>query len=290
VIAARNFCNKLWNIARFTEDKIGSDFKPGSSPSPKTPADHWILNRLKLITEQLSSLLDSYRFNEAYETLYHFVWDDLADWYVEASKLTPGNDVLAHCLDSVLRLAHPFAPFVTETIWQTLVKEQADLLISSTWPKPIKANRDEARTFEEIQAIVSEIRFIKGELKLRDLTLYHTGEAFIEDNKDLIKTLSGLNGIEQVRDGHGLHLTGTKYRCWLDIDQVAARRFTDQLKAKIEAQNKAIKQLEARLANKAYVSSAPKELVNQSREQLEQARELLAKMTEEHDRFAGTQG
>src|SRR6266852_3059946 len=124
---ARQFCNKLWNVARYIEDKIGDRTKLGE-PEPQTTADHWVLTKLQQTTGVISADLDSYRFSEAYDTLYHFVWDDFADWYVEASKAEPNVPLLAYGLEVILILAHPFAPFVTETIWQTLGLEGDSIL------------------------------------------------------------------------------------------------------------------------------------------------------------------
>ena len=112
VKAGRNFCNKLWNIARYCEAKIGVDPGLRADPKPLTSADHWILTKLGSASKLITKALNEYRVGEAYETLYHFVWDDFADWYIEASKTTPNKGLLAYVLESSLKLAHPFAPFV----------------------------------------------------------------------------------------------------------------------------------------------------------------------------------
>src|SRR3990167_1596487 len=125
---ARNFANKLWNIARYTEGVLGDDFKLAEA-APSTIADYWILTKLQHLTEAVSATLDEYQFAEAYDELYHFVWDDFADWYIEASKLAPNNQVLARVLEATLIVLHPFAPFVTETIWQTLKWEDGSILM-----------------------------------------------------------------------------------------------------------------------------------------------------------------
>ncbi|HSX36564.1 MAG TPA: valine--tRNA ligase, partial [Patescibacteria group bacterium] len=119
IVANRNFANKLWNIARYTEDTVG-DGQKREEPKPASAADHWVLSKLQQSTEVVGKHLDNYGFSEAYDELYHFVWDDVADWYIEASKGSPNKPLLAYVLEAVLTLAHPFAPFVTETIWQTL--------------------------------------------------------------------------------------------------------------------------------------------------------------------------
>jgi valyl-tRNA synthetase len=283
---ARNFCNKLWNVARFVEDKVGDDFKLKGKAKAESPADHWMLQKLHETTEQISSLLDSYRFSEASETVYHLLWDDFADWYVEASKQELNKGLLAYGLETILKLAHPFAPFVTETIWQTLKWEGDSLLVKSHWPKVAKADAKKAAAFEQVKQLVTEIRFIKGVMHLRSgLHLYHTGEPFLKEHADLITALGGLDGVVEVRDGHGLHLTSVDYRCWLDIDQETAHNFLKQLKTKAEDTVKAIQQLDARLANKNYVDKAPKHLVEETKAQLAEAKSSLVKIRDEYQRF-----
>jgi valyl-tRNA synthetase len=283
---ARNFCNKLWNVARFIESKIGDDYRGKADPKAETIADEWILHKLQRSTEVIGSHLEHYRFSEASELLYHLVWDYLADWYIEVSKTGLNKSVLAYSLETILKLAHPFAPFVTETIWQTLKWEEGSLLITSKWPESVRADDEKAAAFEEVKRIIIEIRFIKGVMHLRDgLHLYHTGDAFIAEHADLIKSLAKLDAVKEVRDGYGLHLTSTAHDCWLDVDQETAQRFLEQLKTKAEEQHKLIEQLEARLANKAYTSKAPKQLVAQTEAQLAEAKAQFEKVREEYQRF-----
>src|SRR5262249_55641151 len=158
--------------------------------------------------------------SEAYETLYHFVWDDLADWYIEASKAAPNAPLLSRVLESVLIMTHPFAPFVTETIWQTLHGDSEEsMLAQQLWPKIPKADVKRAEDFETVKAIVSEARFITKSLAVSDVTLYYTDVPFLHQNAGLIKRLARLRDVTEVKDGNGLYLTSTSYRCWLDIDQ-----------------------------------------------------------------------
>lgn len=281
---ARNFCNKLWNISRFIEDILGDDVSREGA-KPKTAADHWILNKLEKSQAKISKDLDSYRFAEAYATLYHFVWDDLADWYIEASKAEPNKALLAHLLENVLILAHPFAPFLTETIWQTLAWENDSILATRTLQKPLGSDDRQTGNFNEIQQIVTEIRYISKALKVGDLTLYYKDSEFIHDNADIIKTLARLKNVTQVTDGNGLYLTSTKQVCWLDIDRSTAKQFLVELEAQQQQQQTIIKQLEARLANKAYVKNAPSKIVDQTKQQLEVAKELINTIETEKKRF-----
>lgn len=284
--SARNFCNKLWNVARFVEDKIGDDFERKNDPKAKTPADAWMLRKLRQSTEEIHDALEHYRFSEGAEKVYHLLWDDFADWYIEASKASFNPGVLAYGLETILKLAHPFAPFVTETIWQTLKWEGDSLLISSSWPQTHKANDREAEKFEQIQTLVTEIRFIKASMLLgNSLNLYHKGESLLEEQKVLIAKLARINDVRQVEDGKGLNLTSVPFTCWLDIDTATAQTFVAELQRKIDEEEKAIAQLNARLSNESYVRNAPKHVVDQTREQLQNVQERLQKLQVEHARF-----
>ncbi|HSW37658.1 MAG TPA: valine--tRNA ligase [Candidatus Saccharimonadales bacterium] len=293
VVGARNFANKLWNIARYIEDALGEqtgrDLSAAASEAkPVTAADHWILSKLQHSQDVVTSHLESYRFNEAYETLYHFVWDDLADWYVEASKAQPNKPLLAFLLEAVLVLAHPFAPFVTETIWQTLAWEKDTLLATKTLLKIPASDTKQAQAFAEIQNIISEVRFIVKALNVSGVTLYYTDVAFLQDNAALIKRLAKLQDVTEVQDGTGLYLTTTKYRCWLDIDAATAQAYLKEIEAKQAKQKAVIAQLEARLTNKGYIQNAPKQLIEETKSQLEAAKDLSAKMDAEYERFSGS--
>jgi valyl-tRNA synthetase len=284
LVGARNFANKLWNIARYVEDVVG-DKPDRADPGPSSTADHWVLSKLQQSQEKIWSNLDTYRFGEAYNTLYHFVWNDLADWYVEASKSTPNKPLLAYLLEQTLILAHPFAPFVTETIWQTLDWENDSVLATRTLDKIIKSSADEASKFNEIQTIVTEVRFITKALNVSGRSLYHTGDDFLEDNTLLIKQLARLKSVGQGKGDTGLYLTATRHDCWLNIDKEDAKAYAEKLAGKQSRQAAVVKQLEARLKNKSYVDNAPRAVVSQTKQQLEAAEELLASIEAEKKRF-----
>ncbi len=283
-IAGRNFANKLWNIARYIEDKL--DKEPSVSPKPHSNADHWILTKLQHLTEVMSADLDKYRFAEAYDKLYHSVWDDLADWYIEASKQTLNPDVLAYSLQTVLKLAHPFAPFVTETIWQQLGFGDRQLLAVSPWPKPTAGDAAAAKEFEQIKTIVSEIRYLKTELQLKSPPVIYLPTPLLEANKELIKSLLKVGTMTKVNKGQGIQLTQTNYQVWLAIDKKTIDSYSVQLKKRIADQKLHVKHLKGRLSNKAYIKQAPKSLVDQTRRQLEDEETLLDKLTLQHKRFS----
>ncbi len=281
---ARNFCNKLWNIARFIETVLGDDYK-ASSVKPVSVNDHWMLHRLQQTQSAVGADLDIYNFSEAYDKLYHFVWDDVADWYIEASKAEPNKPLLAFVLEAVLILVHPFAPFLTETIWQTLGWENNTLLAQKTMTKIPKADEAKANIFNEIKNIVTEARYIQNSLKVSGVTLYYTDVAFLRDNANVIKRLARLLNVTEVTDGNGLYLTTTSVKCWLDIDQSTAKAYLKDLLQQQANQKLVIDRLRQRLENQDYLKNAPKKVVAETKQHLEEATELLANLEREAARF-----
>ncbi|HSX53053.1 MAG TPA: valine--tRNA ligase [Patescibacteria group bacterium] len=284
MVGARNFANKLWNVARYVEDTVGSDYKQADMPEPTSLADHWILTKLQHFTEVISTDLDNYRFADAYDKLYHAVWDDFADWYIEASKVEPNNSVLAYSLETILKLAHPFAPFVTEAIWQNL-KWNDELLIVSAWPVSKDADKAGTKAFEEVKNIVGEIRYLSTELKLSNPTLHYHESSVIEQNREMIKRLAKIGDIEPGKTD-GLQLIQTSHKVWLDVDKNQIKWYISRLAEQGREQAGVVKMLEDRLDNKNYVQNAPKVVVEQTHEQLNQAREQLAKLESEQKRFS----
>jgi valyl-tRNA synthetase len=281
----RNFCNKLWNVARYIEGILG-DETSREKVLPQSAADHWMLSKLQQSQEVISAQLDRYDFSEAYDTLYHFVWDDLADWYIEVSKTEPNKSLLAFVLETVLLLAHPFAPFVTETIWQTLAWEEGSLLAGRVYNSVPAIDRKQVDDFTQLQSIITEARSIIKALGVSGVTLYYTDVPFLADNAAVIKRLAHLQAVTEVGEGTGLYLTSTKYRCWLDIDQNTAQEYLGELRSKQAAQAANIKQLESRLQNKSYLERAPHAVVEQTKTQLTEARQLLVSLEQEYQRFS----
>ncbi|HEV7453824.1 MAG TPA: valine--tRNA ligase [Candidatus Saccharimonadales bacterium] len=284
VIGARNFCNKLWNIARYVEDKVG-DRKSISEPAPVTDADHWILSRLHQTTDDMANYLDTYRFAEAYEALYHFVWDDFADWYIEASKAEENLSLLAYALETILQIAHPFAPFLTETIWQTLAWAPDTLLATSKWPAVLPADKKHARSFEEIKIVVTEARAIMRAVGVTKTTMLYAKAPVIQANHALIARLGRLESVQESPAPAGVRLTGTKYEVRLSISDEDAAAYTDKLAGKRTEEEKTITQLEGRLKNKNYVANAPEAVVSQTRDQLEESKGRLESIKQEMLRF-----
>jgi valyl-tRNA synthetase len=280
----RNFCNKLWNIARYIEGLVG-DTSEYNAPKPVSVADHWIISKLTTAQGRVSDLLDKYEFSEAYETLYHFIRDDLADWYIEASKAEPNQPLLKYLLEQVLLVTHPFAPFVTETIWQTLAWEQDSILATRELPEVIAFNSGSAGDFTELQTIITESRAILRALNATGVTLYHQDNSLLNQSGALVKRLARLANVTSVKDGNGLNLTSTSIVCWLDIDAATAQAYAAELVANYNKQSATISHLEGRLSNDDYVKNAPKKLVDETKDQLAEAQVVLGNIATEQERF-----
>lgn len=283
--ANRNFCNKIWNVARYVEDKVGDAHHVGK-PEPASDADHWILHELAKAADTISKQLADLSFSEAYDTLYHFVWDDFADWYIEASKAGENKQLLAFALESILKMAHPFAPFVTETIWQTLAWAPDELLAVAAWPEIPAADVKRAQAFETVKTIVSETRAVMKAVGVPTTTLTYADAPVVEANSELIKRLARLEAVAYGSEEQGVKLTQTKYELRLGISQEMAARYASKLAEQEKAERAAIKNLEGRLNNKSYVENAPANVVEQSREMLAGAQGRLEAIRAERKRFA----
>jgi len=280
IIAGRNFCNKLWNIARFVENKLGDSYMP-EAPVAKSLADHWIISELATAKTTIERTLDGYRFAEASDAMYHAIWDSVADWYIEASKDQDNPDLLAWVIDTSLKLAHPFAPFVTETIWQTLQWHDS-LLIKEDWPTIIDFNEIAAAEFGRVQQLVSETRFVITSLPGNEkYGLLYQDDSLIEDNKDLIQRLARLKSVESTDQARGVRLAASGRDAWLDVSAETLSEHQINLEERLASTHGDIKALEGRLKNVNYLQKAPAKLVDETKSQLEEKKAVVIRLQHE---------
>lgn len=280
VVAGRNFCNKLWNIARFIEphvEKFGE-----SKPKAKSLADHWVLSRLDTARKDIDKLIGEYRFAEAADTVYHTIWGDVADWYLEASKGELNASVLTWTFETILRLAHPFAPFVTETIWSTMEGDRP-LLAASDWPKKPEYDEVAAGEFDRLQALVTEARFVATDLPGAKQTLLYGSDSLVADNADLIKRLANLKEVKPTDQPSGLRLAVPGREVWLDVDEDVMYDHQTKLETRLAECRERISRLQARLENPSYTDKAPKAVVEQTRDELKEQIELERRLSKELD-------
>ena len=280
VIAARNFCNKLWNIARFVEAQIGDNHQIVDL-EPQTPADHWIIRQLNDAANNIAVRLEQYRFSEASETVYHTIWDDVADWYIESSKTAINRPLLSWVLATSLKIAHPFAPFVTETIWQTLNYTDG-ILMREAWPTPEKFDPIAAEQFEQLKLLVAEGRWVIAELPgNKKYRLLYGNDSLIADNQDTIKHLMRLEAIEHTDQPCGLRLAAANREAWLDIDSETLYQHQENLEMRLAEARQKLAGLKKRLENPTYVEKAPAHLVEETREQLAEQEKIITRLVSE---------
>lgn len=298
----RAFLNKLWQATRFALNTLG-DYTPAPFDYDREgfgPADRWILGRLRRAVTATGEALSAFNFSEACETIYHFVWGELCDWYVELSKATlydksAENEVtrraaqatMVHCLDVVLRLLHPFAPFVTEELWQALpLPEGRPRSISvARFPTPeeIADVADEADMARAIE-VIAGVRAVRGNnnigpgVALPRLMLFTDDEAVgraLTGLAEHIARQSKAKGVEVCHTGDErpspaatsvaadveivIPLAGV-----IDLDAERAR-----LGKEIERVEADIAFVERKLGNEKFVSRAPADIVQKEREKLE---------------------
>lgn len=280
VIAARNFCNKLWNIARFVEAQIGDNHQIVDL-EPQTPADHWIIRQLNDAANNIAVRIEQYRFSEASETVYHTIWDDVADWYIESSKTAINRPLLSWVLATSLKIAHPFAPFVTETIWQTLNYTDG-ILMREVWPTPEKFDPIAAEQFEQLKLLVAEGRWVIAELPgNKKYRLLYGNDSLIADNQDTIKHLMRLEAIEHTDQPRGLRLAAANREAWLDIDSETLYQHQENLEMRLAEARQKLAGLKKRLENPTYVEKAPAHLVEETREQLAEQEKIITRLVSE---------
>lgn len=280
VIAARNFCNKLWNIARFVEAQIGDNHQIVDL-EPQTPADHWIIRQLNDAANNIAVRIEQYRFSEASETVYHTIWDDVADWYIESSKTAINRPLLSWVLATSLKIAHPFAPFVTETIWQTLNYTDG-ILMREAWPTPEKFDPIAAEQFEQLKLLVVEGRWVIAELPgNKKYRLLYGNDSLIADNQDTIKHLMRLEAIEYTDQPRGLRLAAANREAWLDIDSETLYQHQENLEMRLAEARQKLAGLKKRLENPTYIEKAPAHLVKETREQLAEQEKIITRLVSE---------
>ena len=278
VVAGRNFCNKLWNIARYIESRVGED-KILAACEPKSLADYWVIKELSDANVKLEDHLANYRFAEAVDLVYHTIWNTVADWYLEASKYDENLPLMIWVLENCLKLAHPFAPFVTETIWQTLGWHDS-MLTSEEWPIIDFSREISVGEFDQLKMLVTEARYIAKELGGKQKLIYGT-DSLIEDNAQLIKGLGKLESVENSDSPYGIRLAVPGREAWIKTDEKTLKKHRKNLEKRIEKAQNTISQFEARLANDSYVQNAPAQLVEETKRQLSDQQHLKERLENE---------
>ena len=286
VIASRNLCNKLWNVSRLIQDMVDNTPDQSDKLEIKCNGEDWICREIAKTSKEIEKLLEKYRFAEAGDALYDLIWNKYADWFLEGEKLWKNIPLLKKTLEQILIMLHPFAPFVTETIWQTLSWTEG-MVMTQTWPESLKFDARRAGNFEELILIVTNVRSHFQSLPgAGSYPIAFFDDNLIYENQLLIQHYTKAPGVPQINpeDASGLHLAIAGHpNIYLQIPEDIHTKYKANLEDRIMKLGQEISTLEARLRNPNYVKKAPKELVDETKSSLETKSKLLEDMKAEFE-------
>ncbi len=297
---SRNFCNKLWNATRFA--LMNGAHTEGPLPTDLSTVDKWILSRLQHTIAEVDEQFEAFEFAKVCDTLFHFAWDDVCDWYIELSKTAPNPRVLGHVLDQLLRLLHPIIPFVTDELWCALTAGKAGTpragdvvdakrlneaapssVMVAQWPAPDAQRIDDAAeaSVAQLQRVVTEVRRFRSDQGLKPGQRVAADIVGLLDHELLVRSLARL---DEPGDGFAATATVTiaggvtvalDTRGSIDVAAERARLTKDRAAA-----DKEITQAEAKLGNEGFLAKAPADVVAKLRDRLAAARADIVRIDE----------
>jgi len=299
MLGYRAFANKIWNASRFVLMNLEGE-KAGLNEAELTLADRWIRSRLTRIIEEVNDALEKYKFYEAADKVYHFIWHEFCDWYIELVKpaLKAGNKtskaVLANILDEILRILHPFMPFISEEIWQHLPAAGKSLALAS-FPLAKADMKDEEaeERLKFLQDLIIEVRTIRAENKLpprQKISLWLKGKdreerKLIDEQKVYIQTLANVREI-RIWDSFpkAKKLLKGVVRSWEVAIPLEDIFNLDEEKLRLEKEISKItldmERIEARLHNSDFIRLAPKKVVDEAKIRIKELRNRKTKTEE----------
>ena len=313
----RNFCNKLWNATNFVlENTDGKDCGTSGEAVELSPVDRWIISALNRTEIEVTKQLDAFRFDLAAQALYEFVWDEYCAWYLElvkpvlwdenapAERVRGTRQTLVRVLEVILRLAHPFMPFITEEIWQrikSLAGKEGDTIMLQPWPVAVEANidADAESDIEWVKALMLGVRQIRGEMKISmakriDVVLSNANaddQRRLQAFEPLLAKLAKFESVRILAAGEEAPLAATALvgemqvlvpmAGLIDKDAELAR-----LDKEIQRLDGEVKRVGGKLANEGFVAKAPEAVLEKERAKLAEAEQALAKLAEQRARIA----
>ena len=301
--AMRNFANKLWNASRYVMMNIaeGETYALPAADKLET-ADKWVLSKLNTLICEVTENMESYELGVAIQKIYDFIWDIYCDWYIEMTKARLFSDdaerkhtaisVLVYVLDQVLRLLHPYMPFITEEIWQSIPHEGEALIVAS-WPVVSESLnfKAEESAMESVMDAIRAIRARRTEMNvppskkaaLQILTakpqIFVEGEGFLQ-RLAYADEVTLLNAEPANLDGM-VTITTADAKLYIPMGQlVDVQKEIARITKELEAAKKFLASLEGKLSNENFVARAPEAVVNAEREKAAKHRELIAALEE----------
>ena len=257
-------------------------FESSSTYITNNMGEDWICRELNSCLNQIEKCMSTYRFAEAIDILYQTIWDKYADWFLESQKIYKNTPLLKQTLETILIALHPFAPFVTEAIWQNLSWTNG-FIATAKWPARLKYDPISAEEFENIRTIVSEVRgtlqALPGTNNAKKYGLLFDNDSLIQDNQMLIKVLTKVPTINTL-DGapRGLRLALANHELYLDVPAKVVEEYKDALTDRILAVGRELDALNLRMSNPNYVERAPAHLVKETQDQIAEKEQLISRL------------
>ncbi|MBE6905999.1 MAG: valine--tRNA ligase [Ruminococcaceae bacterium] len=299
VRASRNFCNKLWNAARFIMMNLSDEADSVELPETLMMEDRWVLSKFNTLAKEVNDNLEKFELGIAVQKLYDFIWDVLCDWYIELCKarLNAGGEtslaaqkVLVYVMSNTLKLLHPFMPFITEEIWQALPHDGESIMVSKfpAYDERLNFAQDEA-DFEKIMNAIKAIRNRRGEMNVPPSRKAHVSiataeQAVFEAGKPFFERLASASHVE-IGDSFSMEgavqVITDAARIFIPMgDLIDYEKELARLNREKAAAEKDIAMLSGKLSNENFVSKAPAAVVEAEREKFAKHRERLAKIEE----------
>ena len=303
--ARRNFANKLWNAARFILMNLGEDEKAPHIPDELALEDKWILSLFNTLTKEVTDNIDKFELGIAVQKLYDFIWDVFCDWYIEISKIRlnsgdekaaqTARDMLVYIMSNTLKLLHPFMPFITEEIWQTLPHEGESIMISD-WPV-YKEEFDfsvEEQEMDRIMEAVLAIRNRRAEMNVppSKKAKYFIATAYKDTFEKAGIFMQRLASCSEAEIGDSFEIDGAvcivtaDAKIYIPLGELVD--FDQEIARLNKEKEKVLKDLEfidKKLNNENFVAKAPKAVVDGQREAAQKLRDKIAMIDESIAKF-----
>ena len=299
VKASRNFANKIWNAARFIMMNLPDGFKADKLPENLNVEDKWVISKFNTLAKEIGENLDKFELGVAVQKLYDFIWDVYCDWYIELTKprIAAGGEtestaqqVLVWVMKGMLKLLHPFMPFITEEIWQALVNDGSAIMLQDF---PVFDEKlvyaDDESAFEKIIAGIKGIRNCRGEMNVppskkaklfietQQADIFAKGEMFFER----LAYASEVNICEKVDEKDCVTVVTDSARFFIPLsDIIDVEKETARLNKDKEKVQKDIDFLSKKLNNQGFIAKAPAQLIEAEKAKLAKAEEKMAKINE----------
>ena len=303
--ASRNFANKLWNAARFILMNLGEDEKAPHIPDELALEDKWILSLFNKLTKEVTDNLDKFELGIAVQKLYDFIWDVFCDWYIEISKIRlnsgdekaaqTARDMLVYIMSNTLKLLHPFMPFITEEIWQTLPHDGESIMISE-WPV-YKDEYDFSVEEQEMDRIMEAVRAIRNRRAEMNVPPSKKAKYYIATaHKDTFEKagifMQRLASCSEAEIGDSFEIDDavcivtTDAKIYIPLGELVD--FEKEIARLNKEKEKVLKDLEfidKKLNNENFVAKAPKAVVDGQREAAQKLRDKIAMIDESIEKF-----